>query len=213
MRIVCCLNVVTALLLAPTVWDGASAFAGTRPEGGRVFAVGSLDASVLPRVDSLSAEIQRILSAGRDAAVYRSGDWKRVERIYTAGGHRPVWIDSTGDTLRFRQRTASLVDALAAAGDHALRVDAYGSASLLAALAALRAGGAVTTATQARADVLLTASFVAYATDLLIGQIDPRSVNREWHIDSRSVDVDSVLASMLHQEVLSDAIAALQPRD
>ncbi len=212
-RIVCCLNVVTALLLAPTVWDGASAFAGTRPEGGRVFAVGSLDASVLPRVDSLSAEIQRILSAGRDAAVYRSGDWKRVERIYTAGGHRPVWIDSTGDTLRFRQRTASLVDALAAAGDHALRVDAYGSASLLAALEALRAGGAVTTATQARADVLLTASFVAYATDLLIGQIDPRSVNREWHIDSRSVDVDSVLASMLHQEVLSDAIAALQPRD
>ena len=212
-RIVYCLNVVTGLLLAPTLWDGASAFAGTRPGGGRVFAVGSRDASGPDRVDSLSAEIQRILSAGRDAALYRSGDWRRVQRIYAARGHRPAWIDSTGDTLRFRQRTASLVDALAAAGDHALRVDAYGSASLLGALDALRAGGAISTAKQARADVLLTASFVAYATDLLIGQIDPRSVNRQWHIDSRSIDVDSVLASVLHQAVLSDAIAALQPRD
>ncbi|WP_411282103.1 L,D-transpeptidase family protein [Gemmatimonas sp.] len=204
---------MTALLLAPALWDGASALAGTLPEGGRVFTEGSHDASARPRVDSLSAEIQRILSARRGAEVYGSGDWKRVQRIYAAGGHRPVWIDSTGDTLRFQHRTASLVDALAAAGDHALRVGAYESAALRESLEALHAGGTITPGMEARADVLLTASFVAYATDLLTGQIDPRSVNREWHIDSRSVDLDSVLTSMLHQEVLSDAIAALQPRD
>jgi len=207
---------VTALLLAPALWDSARAGASPQREGRRAFAGAARD-TVPPRVDSLPAEIQRLLSAGSPDD-YERGDWTRVQRIYAAGGHRPVWIDNTGDALRLQNRAASVIAALAAASDHALRVDAYGSAALLVALEPLRPGGLrtsgpVSPATAARADVLLTASLVAYATDLLTGQIDPRSVNREWHIDPQNVDVDSVVASVLRQEAPSDAIAALQPRD
>ena len=41
------------------------------------------------------------------------------------------------------------------------------------------------------ADVLLTSAYVAYATDLLLGQVDPKTISQAWHIPARiSEDIE-----------------------
>ena len=42
---------------------------------------------------------------------------------------------------------------------------------------------------KSEADVLLTATYVALAEDMLTGQIDPKKVSQAWHIDREEVDV------------------------
>ena len=147
------------------------------------------------------------------AASYKAEDWLRVQRLYAANAFSPMWFDTTGDVRRLQPRAAVLIEALSNASDQALPLEKYPYDALLDALAKLKNGGAASTASAAAADVALTATFVAFGTDLLIGQINPHTVNRGWHIDPTNVDVDSVLKNAMNQEQFSEAIATLEPQD
>ena len=62
-------------------------------------------------------------------------------------------------------------------------------------------------------DVLLTAAYVGYASDMLIGQIDPRTVSQAWHIPARMSAVDSALVHTLEDSSMADGLAAMAPQD
>ncbi|MGZ9120196.1 MAG: L,D-transpeptidase family protein [Gemmatirosa sp.] len=157
------------------------------------------------------AEIARLVAGDPPLDGYAAHRWQHVGRLYRGTDHGPLWIDGA----RARARATALLDAVSDAPAHALRLDAYPLEEARDALrtlpsddASAEAGAAI-----ARADVLLSATFVAYSEDLLTGQVDPRSVNREWHIDPRDVDVDSALARSLRHESFAEALALLGPQD
>jgi len=130
----------------------------------------------------------------------------RVRRLYLRMGERPLWLSGSGDT----RRPDALIDALLLAPAEAMRVEGYALDTLAAALQRARAHP--TAAAVAEADVRLTTAFVAYGTDLLMGQIDPTTVTSAWHIHPRQRDVDTMLAATLAAADTPAALAALRPR-
>jgi murein L,D-transpeptidase YcbB/YkuD len=65
----------------------------------------------------------------------------------------------------------------------------------------------------ADADVLLTATYAALGENLLVGQVDPKSIGQSWHIDPQDENVDSALVRTLGQMPLDRAINAMRPQD
>ena len=156
---------------------------------------------------ALAAEIRRTLDAGPPAAVTRRA-WERAADLYADAGIAPLWLRDGAPG----ERVAALVRAIGRADEHGLRRADYPLRALGDALAAVR-DAVPRAADVARADVLLTATFAAYADDMLTGRLDPRDLEAAWHIDARRVDVDSAVRRTLRAARLDDALARLVPRE
>ncbi|MDF1501338.1 L,D-transpeptidase family protein [Roseisolibacter sp. H3M3-2] len=162
-----------------------------------------------PSADSLRAAIERQLSNTPAAAISQAA-WHRTRALYAAAGGAPMWT-TPGDRL-LSPRAAALLQALSDAHAHGLRRSDYGLQGLADALAAVERSDAGDDA-RARADVALTASLVAYATDMLTGRLRPSEIESAWHIETRAVDVDSALQRTLRAPDLPAALARLVPSD
>src|SRR5262245_50027946 len=135
--------------------------------------------------------------------------WERVRNLYHAYENAPLWLEPEG----VKDRAGALLDALAHAGDHALRTDAYPIDSIQRVVDAKRIDSAATAADIANADVLLTAAYVGYASDMLIGQVDPRTVSQSWHIPARRAAVDSALLQTLQDSSIAAGLQQMAPQD
>jgi len=159
--------------------------------------------------DSIRAAITKRL-AGKAPSPLGKAAWDRTVDLYKKYAGSPLWLDAEG--VR-GERTAALLQAIAAADSDALELSAYPLSALGRALADARAKRAPTAAALANADVLLTASYAALGGDYLAGQVDPRAMSQDWHIDPREEDVDSALVDVIRSEDLVKAIAQLRPQE
>ena len=135
--------------------------------------------------------------------------WERVRTLYRTYENAPLWLEPEG----VKDRASALLDALARAGDHALRTDAYPIDSIRHVVDAKRIDSAATAADIANADVLLTAAYVGYASDMLVGQVDPRTVSQSWHIPARRAAVDSALLQTLRDSSIGEGLKQMAPQD
>jgi murein L,D-transpeptidase YcbB/YkuD len=136
--------------------------------------------------------------------------WQHVQRLYAAYGDSPLWFEPDG----FNQaRSNALLRAVVDASTDALRLDAYPLDALIAAVGAVRQTKQPTAEQLASADVLLTSAYVALAEDLLSGQVDPKSLEQDWHIATNHEPIDSALARSLRDVRLDSAIARMRPSD
>ena len=135
--------------------------------------------------------------------------WERVRTLYRVYESAPLWLEPEG----VKDRASALLDALAEAGNHALRTDAYPIDSIRHVVDAKRIDSAATPADIANADVLLTAAYVGYASDMLVGQVDPRTVSQSWHIPARRAAVDSALLHTLQDSSIADGLRQMAPQD
>ncbi|MFI5241666.1 MAG: murein L,D-transpeptidase [Gemmatimonadales bacterium] len=158
-----------------------------------------------PSQDSIRRAIAARLR-GAPPAPLTADTWRHVRRLYDRAGDSSLWLDGT----RLQHRAESLTNALASAYDEALRLDAYPVAALRTALAPLR-DPSPTITQLADVDVLLTSAYAALGEDRLTGQIFPKSISRDWHIDPRETGIDSLLASALNAPSFDSALADLQP--
>lgn len=133
--------------------------------------------------------------------------WSRVIALYDRFERVPLWL-APGDV----QRAAALLHALEEAPSHALRTTAYGADTLRRLMSNGSMGARPPTEKLADADVLLTAAYLAYATDMLAGQVDPRTVSQAWYIQRRPAEIDSALAAVLQTADTKAALAALVPQ-
>ena len=159
--------------------------------------------------DSIRAAIAARL-ARKPPSPLSSIAWKRTAELYRKYAGSPLWLDAQG--IR-GDRTGALLNAIAAADSDALQVSAYPLATLGSALAGARTTRSPTAAALAYADVLLTAAYAALGSDYLTGQVDPRRMTQDWHIDPREEDVDSALVDVIRSEKLDRAIAQLRPQE
>jgi len=136
--------------------------------------------------------------------------WKHVGELYALHVSSPLWMSDDG--LR-GDRTSALLRAVAAADSDALALSSFPLKALGDALDGLRQAKKPTAAQIANADVLLTAVYVALGSDMLTGQVDPRSVSQDWHINPREEDVDSALVAVIRTEDLDVALGQLRPQE
>ena len=139
-----------------------------------------------------------------------AGRGKRVQQLYTVYGNVPLWLESDG----FNQaRSKALLRAVVDANTDALRLDAYPLDDLIATVGAVRATKQPTAEQLATADVLLTYAYVSLAEDLLRGQVEPKSLEQDWHIATNREPIDSAVDRSLRDASLDSAIARMRPRD
>ncbi len=189
------------------------AAAAKRVVGGRrfhhaaVWAPATLtDVQGVPIADLKTALSQRL--AGNAPEGVAKDAWQHTKALYKSLGDTPLWLTSDGVA---KDRAKDLTDAVLGVSDDALRADAYPVVELANALNAVKT--AKPTAEQlANADVLLSSMYASLGTDLLVGQISPKSVGQSWHIDPKEDDVDSALVHSL-TDTLARGIAEMRPSD
>jgi murein L,D-transpeptidase YcbB/YkuD len=158
--------------------------------------------------DVQAAVTARIDSGAAPSWVSRER-WKVVRAVYAVYDNAPLWLEPDG----VKERASALLAALDSAPTHALRTDAYPLDSIRRVVSAKKLDSGATARDIANADVLLTAAYVGYASDMLVGQINPRSVSQQWHIPARLSAVDSALVHTLEDSSMAEGLAQMAPQD
>ena len=135
--------------------------------------------------------------------------WKRVGSLYKRFGNAPLWLEEDG----VRDRATSLLDAIQAAPEHALDTASYPISSLKSIVDAKRLTDTASAGTLADADVLLTAAYVAYAADMLTGQVKPATISQAWHIPTVTRELDSAIVRGIEEPDMKGSLAAMAPQD
>jgi L,D-transpeptidase YcbB len=160
-------------------------------------------------IDAVRAEIRAALARGPKAVESSHDDWRHVRALYRIYGDAPLFLETDGAG----DRAKALLEALGAAPEQGLRTEHYRMAEIQAALDSLEQTKAPSPAQVAAADVMLTATFAELGEDLLVGQVNPRTLSQDWHISTREDNVDSALARVVRSEPLGRALEQLQPQD
>ncbi|MFN2563749.1 MAG: murein L,D-transpeptidase [Gemmatimonadaceae bacterium] len=135
--------------------------------------------------------------------------WQRVRTTYQRFGNAPLWLEQGG----VQARATALLDAIRAAPEHALDTAAYPLSEIERAVDAKRLTDTATAGTVADADVLLTSAYVAYAADMLTGQVDPKTVSQAWFIAALPQELDSAIARGIEGADMKVSLAAMAPQD
>jgi len=155
-----------------------------------------------------SAIASRMDSSSAPAWVSKD-DWARVRGVYKIFGDAPLWLEADG----VKDRASALLQSLEQAPSHALQTAAYPMDSIRRVVNGEELAKRASPAALAEADVVLTAAFVAYASDMLMGQVDPKTISQAWHIPARKSEVDSALVRTLQTPNIVTGLAAMVPQD
>lgn len=169
-------------------------------------------AQVSPRftqADSVTRLLEERVRADRRPAGVGEAAWRRAAELYQGNQFTPLWLGSA----RLDPRARALVAAVVDADRHGLRRSDYPLGALSSALAAVASPGEAGPEALATADVLLTATLAAYATDMLVGRVNPRAVEPAWHIDPRAAPVDSLVREAARTPDLAAALRRLAPQE
>jgi len=136
--------------------------------------------------------------------------WKRAKKLYGGFSNAPLWFTEEGLD---KARAGALMLALADATTDGIRLQDFPLAALGASIDTVSNTKTATADQLANLDVLLTATFVALSEDLMVGQVDPATINQSWHISSKDEKLDSALVRSIRADQLDRAIALMRPRD
>lgn len=134
--------------------------------------------------------------------------WEHAKKLYARYAGDPIWLD--GDGLRER-RTKTLMTALLNADADALALDAYPLDELHRLLATLLEAKRPSADLLGDVDVVLTATYVTLGQDLLTGQVDPKTVSQDWHIQPTAAQVDSALSRFLVDRRFDQSMTQMRP--
>jgi L,D-transpeptidase YcbB len=148
--------------------------------------------------------------AGSPPAKIDADQWRHTRTLYKLYGNNPLWLAEDG---LHGDRTFALTNAVLQAEQDGMRMDAYPVGALAQEIAAVREANPPTADQLADADLILTATFAALGEDYLTGQVDPRTVAQNWHIDPEEEKVDSALARGIRITAIDKAIATMRPQD
>ena len=158
--------------------------------------------------DLLPAIGARIASADRPEWV-TAENWAEVKKLYAEFGNAPLWLEEGG----VKDRARALLAALREAPDHALDTTAYPISQIERVANEKRITDSSSANSIADADVLLTAAYVAYAADMLSGQVDPQTVSQAWHIGTNKTELDSALVRSLQDSDMTRSLREMAPQD
>jgi L,D-transpeptidase YcbB len=136
--------------------------------------------------------------------------WAHTKKLYRAFGDNLLWLSSDG---LHSDRAFALANAVLQVEQDGMRMDAYPVGPLARSMTTVTQTRNPTADQLAEADLVLTSAFVALGEDYLTGQVDPKSVAQNWHIDPQEEQVDSSLARAMRISALDKAITTMRPQD
>ena len=136
--------------------------------------------------------------------------WQHTKRLYARFQQSPLWYEKDGLD---KERVDALTNALLRATDDGLALDEYPIGDVARAIGSVRDTKQPTAEQLADADVLLTAAYASLGEDLLVGQVNPKTVGQSWHIDTKDENVDSALVRTLTKMPLDKSMNAMRPAD
>jgi len=207
MRLICLFVFATAVAFSAACKDKNSA--GATSASDQVWSPATLTSVAGVPEAQVEAALRQRLAGPRPAHVDEH-KWAHARSLYKNYGNNPLWLAPDG---LLKDRAFALTNALLNAGNDALRMDAYPIGELATSIARLKGNAKPTADELAEADVLLTSSFVSLGVDYLIGQVDPRKVSQNWHIDRHEENEDSALMRSIRIPALDKAIASMRPTD
>jgi murein L,D-transpeptidase YcbB/YkuD len=160
-------------------------------------------------IATLRSAIQQRL-AGKRPSVLGEEAWQHTKRLYTRFQQSPLWFEKGGLD---KERVEALTNALLKAPDDGLALDEYPTSDVARSIGNMRSTKQPTAEQIADADVLLTSAYAALGEDMLVGQVNPKTVGQSWHIDARDENVDSALARTLTKMPLDKSMGAMRPSD
>ena len=196
--------VVRAVLLALVL----TAVAACKKETPR-YTPGAASAVLGVSMAEVKTAVSARLDSGKAPSWVSADQWKRVRKLYGVFGNAPLWLESEG----VKDRATALLKAIDEAPTHALATSAYPLDSIRRVVDAEDLTKKGSARTLADVDVLLTAAYAAYASDMLVGQIDPSTVSQSWHIPAQSREVDSAMVRTLQAASMEQGLAAMAPQD
>ena len=134
-----------------------------------------------------------------------------LARFYSGRGNQLVWCDATGKVLPAGRL---VLDTLHKAGDEGLEPKIYAVQRLDLLAGEIGREAASADAAAARLvnfDLLLTAAFLRYASDVSTGRVHPDEVLPDWHIKPGERDLVADLEDALRTNRLPQMIASLPP--
>jgi murein L,D-transpeptidase YcbB/YkuD len=135
--------------------------------------------------------------------------WQRVRMVYQRFGNSPLWLEQGG----LEARAGAVLGAIREAPAHALDTSAYPIAEIERVVNAKRLTDTASAGTLADADVLLTSAYVAYAADMLTGQVDPKTVSQAWFIAADQRALDSAIVRGVESPDMKAALDSMAPQD
>jgi murein L,D-transpeptidase YcbB/YkuD len=159
--------------------------------------------------DSLRPAIASRLERGTPPGWVTPARWKKMRALYRTFGDAPLWLESDG----VKDRAGALLRAIERAPEDGLSMAAYPVDSIRRIVEGSTRRDAPSAQELANADVMLTSAYVAYAADMLRGQVDPRSVSQEWHIGSQGQELDSALVHGIQSTSMDTALGTMVPQD
>lgn len=135
--------------------------------------------------------------------------WKRVRSLYQRYGNAPLWLEEDG----VRDRATSLLEEIQAAPAHALDTASYPVSALQSIVDAKRLTDTASAGMLADADVLLTSAYVAYAADMLAGQVNPKTVSQAWYIPTVTSELDSAIVRGVAEPDMRASLEKMAPQD
>src|SRR5438270_3272277 len=133
-----------------------------------------------------------------------------LTEFYANNGHRLAWCDDSGKVL---PPTKTLLDALRRAGEHGLDPEDYplNRLDLLGAQIGKAPLDDAAVARLADFDLLMTAAFFRYASDLSTGRVHPDEIRNDWHTNLPDLDPLTKLERALERDNLHELLEALPP--
>lgn len=162
----------------------------------------------VPAAD-IEAAIQKRLTGTRPPQI-EADVWGHTQRLYKIYGGNALWLTSSG---LHKSRPLALMNAILNSENDALRVDDYPIGELANSVAAVKQSAHPTAEQLAEADVTLTSAYAQLGEDYLTGQVDPKKMSQNWHINPEEENVDSALVRGLRIDALDKSIASMRPAD
>jgi murein L,D-transpeptidase YcbB/YkuD len=134
--------------------------------------------------------------------------WQRVRMAYQRFGNSPLWLEQGG----LQARASALLEAIHGAPEHALDTAAYPVSEIERLVNAKRLTDTASAGTIIDADVLLTSAYVAYAADMLAGQVDPKTVSQAWFVPAMPQELDSAIVRGIEDGDMKASLAAMAPQ-
>jgi murein L,D-transpeptidase YcbB/YkuD len=133
-----------------------------------------------------------------------------LAEFYADYGQRLAWCDESGGIL---PSATTLLDALRRAPEHGLDPEDYALSRLdrLRGRLGTVPQGDAAFARLADFDLLMTAAFFRYASDLATGRVHPEEIRNDWHASTPEMDLPTNLRQALEGGTLSKLLEALPP--
>ena len=177
---------------------------------GEPYVPGSSDEVLGISMGAVRNSIAARLDSSKAPSWISKDEWRRVERIYKTWDNAPIWLEPDG----VRDRARALLAAIEQAPTHGLTPTHYPIDSIRLVVGKDDdIDDDATPEKLAELDVLLTAAYIGYAQDMLLGQVDPKGTGQAWHISGRRAEVDSALIRSLQSPNMEEGLAAMAPTE